>query len=125
VLEGVRHCSVLRWFSRIAATDFAVDGSTIPGGARVMLIYASANRDERKFADPDDFDITRDARDQLSWGVGVHMCGGMHLAKMEMEVLLEALIEHCDSITAGDPELISNRGLYGFSRLPMELRSAH
>ena len=123
VLEGVRHSSVIRWFSRLARADYSVDGNVIPAGSRVMLIYASANRDERKFANPNDFDITRDARDHLAWGIGVHMCAGMHLAKLEMEVMLESLIEHCTSIETGEPELIANRGLYGFARLPMELRT--
>ena len=123
VLESVRHSSVVRWFSRYATADYAVGEAVIPQGARVMLIYASANRDERKFADPDRFDITRDARSQLAWGVGTHLCGGLHLAKLEMEVMLEALLEHCATIEVGEPEVGTNRGLYGFVRLPLELRS--
>ncbi len=123
VLESVRHSAVVRWFSRYATADYAVGQAVIPQGARVMLIYASANRDERKFADPDRFDITRDARLQLAWGVGTHLCGGLHLAKLEMEVMLEALLEHCATIEVGEPEVGTNRGLYGFVRLPLELRS--
>ena len=122
VIESVRHSSVIRWFSRLAKTDYEVDGEVIPAGARVMLMYASANRDERRFGDPDRFDITRDARAQLAWGSGPHLCGGMHLAKMEMDVMLEALLEHCEVLEAGEPELLANRGLYGFASLPFELR---
>ncbi len=122
VIESVRHSSVIRWFSRLARTDYRVEGEVIPAGARLMLIYASANRDERRFKDPDRFDVTRDARAQLAWGSGPHLCGGMHLAKMEMEVMLEALLEHCEALEAGEPELLANRGLYGFASLPFELR---
>ena len=68
VIESVRRNSVLRWFSRVAAEDYKIDGLVIPKGARVMLLYGCANRDERRYEDPDRFDITRDARDQLSWG---------------------------------------------------------
>ena len=123
VLESVRHSSVIRWFSRRAEVDYRVQDHVIPAGARVMIIYASANRDERKFPDPDVFDLSRDARSHLAWGTGPHMCVGMHLAKMEMEVMLEAMIEHCAAIEAGSPEVAANRGLYGFGRLPFQLRS--
>ena len=77
----------------MAAEDYEIDGLVIPKGARVMLLYGCANRDERRYEAPDRFNITRDARDQLSWGAGAHMCAGMHLARLEMEVLLEALLE--------------------------------
>ena len=124
VLESLRHSSVLRWFSRVAATDYASADVFIPQGERVMLVYPSANRDERRFTDPDRFNILRDARSQLAFGNGTHMCAGQHLARMELEVMLEALVERCRTIEAGDPEIGTNRGLYGFTRLPLELASA-
>ena len=123
VLEGVRHSSVIRWFSRMAREDYHVGEQTIPKGARVMLIYGSANRDERHYANPDEFDVTRDARSHLAWGSGPHMCAGMHLARIEMEVMLEALVECCGALEAGEPDVHANRGLYGFAKLPFELRS--
>lgn len=123
VLEGVRHSSVIRWFSRVARADYHAGGQVIPEGARVMVLYGSANRDERQFADPDTFDVTRDARSHLAWGTGPHMCVGMHLARIEMEVMLEALVECCATLDAGEPEVHANRGLYGFAKLPFELRS--
>ena len=121
VLEGVRHSSVLRWFSRVAARDYAVGNSVVPKGSRVMLLYGCANRDERHYPDPDRFDITRDARDHLAWGTGPHMCAGMHLAKIEMEVMLEALIEGGISLTTGEPVQGINAGLFGFTQLPFRL----
>jgi cytochrome P450 len=123
VLEGVRHSAVVRWFSRVTKSDYSIEGQVIPAGARVMLIYASANRDERRFREPDAFDISRDARQHLAWGTGPHVCAGMHLARIEMEVMLEALIENCAELTAGEPELGANRGLFGFNTLPFEIRS--
>lgn len=121
VLEGVRHDSVLRWFSRVAAQDYAVGDSVVPRGGRVMLLYGCANRDERRYSDPDRFDITRDARDHLAWGTGPHMCAGMHLARIEMEVLLEALVEAGVNLTAGEPAMGTNRGLFGFAELPFRI----
>jgi len=121
VLESVRRNSVLRWFSRVAAEDYPVGDFAVPKGARVMLLYGCANRDERRYDDPDRFDIARDARDQLAWGTGAHMCAGMHLARLEMEVLLEALLEAGVAPAAGTPTLGANAGLFGFAALPMRL----
>lgn len=123
VQESLRHSSVIRWFSRVAREDYPVGDHVVPEGARVMLIYPSANRDERRFDDPDRFDVKRDARGQLAFGNGTHMCGGQHLARMEMEVMLEALVERCRIIRAGEPEIGANRGLYGFTSLPFELHA--
>jgi cytochrome P450 len=121
VIESVRRDSVVRWFSRVAVADYEVECATIPKGARVMLLYGSANRDERRFDDPDRFLVTRDAKDQLSWGTGAHMCAGLHLARMEMEVLVEALIEVDARLQARTPDWGTNAGLYGFTRLPMRI----
>ena len=123
VLEGLRHRSVIRWFARVARADYAVDGHVIPQGARVMLMYAAANRDPRKYPDPDRFDVMRDARSHLAWGHGAHICSGMHLAQVEMEVMLEALVESCAALHAGTPEPVFNQTLFGFRTLPFELRS--
>ncbi len=123
VLEGVRHSAIVRWFTRYAEADYPVGDHVIPAGSRVVLMYGSANRDERHYSDPDRFDITRNPVDQLGWGTGPHMCAGMHLAKLEMEVMLEALVKHVARIEVGEPVIGNNRGLYGFDRLPVTLHS--
>lgn len=124
VLEGLRRDAPIRWFSRVAAEDYAVDGATVPKGERVMLLYGCANRDERRYAEPDRFDVTRDARDHLAWGTGAHMCAGMHLARLELEVMLEALVEAGVTLEAGEPTMGVNRGLYGFTALPLRIDRA-
>lgn len=121
VIESVRRNSVLRWFSRVATEDYAIGNTIVPQGARIMLLYGCANRDERRYLDPDRFDIMRDARDQLAWGTGAHMCAGMHLARLEMEVLTEALLESSVSIEVGVPTPGLNRGLFGYAELPLRL----
>lgn len=121
VLEGVRHSSVLRWFARVAASDYSAGDVHVPAGQRVMLLYGSANRDERRYVDPDRFDVTRDARDHLAWGTGPHLCAGMNLARLEMEVLLEALVAAEVNISAGEAVPGTNAGLYGLTSLPLRL----
>ena len=123
VYESVRHSSVIRWFSRVAKTDYRVSDQVIPAGSRVMLLYGSANRDERHYSEPDIFDIKRDARDHLAWGRGVHMCAGQYLARTEMEVMLEALVEREVSLHARLPVVGNNKGLFGFTELPFRLSS--
>ena len=122
VFEGVRHSAVVRWFSRMAVADYRAGDVFIPEGTRVMVMYGSANRDERHYQDPDRFLVDRNPQDQLGWGTGPHMCGGMHLARLEMEVLLEALIENVETLDADQPVLGTNRGLYGLESLPMRMQ---
>lgn len=121
VLEGVRYSAVVRWFSRVAAEDYAKGEVTIPKGARVMIMYGAANRDDRHYPDPDAFDIRRNPKDQLGWGNGPHSCVGMHLAKVEMELLLEVMLEQVEGFEAGPATLGANRGLYGFEYVPLRM----
>lgn len=118
VLEAVRLSSPIRGFTRHVAEDFPLGGITIPKGERVLLLFASANRDERRYADPDRFDIARNARDHVAWGHGPHVCAGMHLARLEMECLLTALVRHAARIEVGTPEPLLNNVLQGFRALP-------
>jgi cytochrome P450 len=121
IVESVRHSAVVRAFSRFAADDYAAGDVFIAKGSRVMILFGSANRDERRYDNPDMFDVARNPRDQLGWGTGPHMCVGMHLAKLEMELLLEALLDHVETIEADEPVFGANAGLYGIDRLPMRL----
>ncbi len=102
----------------MARDDFEVGGQTIPKGVRVLILYASANRDERRYETPDAFIVTRNPRDQVGWGHGAHTCVGMHLARLEMEVLLTALVRHVGRIEVDEPERLLNNVLQGFTTLP-------
>lgn len=121
VLEGVRHSAIVRLFTRFAESDYAQGDVSLPKGARVALLFGSANRDERHYEDPDAFRVDRNPRDQLGWGHGPHLCGGMHLAKLEMEVLLEAMVEQIDTIEVKSPEISTNFGLYGIESMQVRL----
>jgi cytochrome P450/ferredoxin-NADP reductase len=116
--EAVRMASPVRSFSRHTARSVELGGAVIPQGARVMMVFASANRDERVFERPDDFDITRNPRHHLGFGSGIHMCVGMHLAQMEMIALLEAMIPRVETIQVGEAIVGLNNTIHGFSCLP-------
>ena len=122
VQEGMRFQPVVRWFARVAAQEYHVDGFEIPAGARVMLLYGAANRDERHYHEPDHFVIGRDPTDHLGWGTGPHLCAGAHLARIEMEVILEALVAQVEHLEVGETLRSANRGLHGFERLMMRLQ---
>lgn len=121
VLEGVRHSAIVRLFTRFAESDYSQGEVNLPQGARVALLFGSANRDERHYEDPDAFLVDRNPRDQLGWGHGPHLCGGMHLAKLEMEVLLEAMVEQIETIEVDAPAISTNFGLYGIESMKVRL----
>jgi cytochrome P450 len=116
--EAVRMASPVRSFARHVSRDAKVGDVRIPEGARVMMLFASANRDHRVFEDPDRFDITRHPRHHLGFGRGIHMCVGEHLAQMEMIALLEAMIRRVKAIETGEPTVALNKTIYAFASLP-------
>lgn len=118
VNEAVRLGSPIRSFSRHTTQEVEVAGIALPKGARVMMLFASANRDAQVFDNPDQFDVTRDPKDHLGFGSGIHMCIGMHLAQLEMISLLKAMISRVGRITVGTPEIALNNTIAAFSTLP-------
>jgi cytochrome P450 len=94
--ETLRLESPIRAFSRYVTRDHCVDDVTIPAGARALVIYASANRDERHWPEPASFDILRRPTGHVAFGFGMHACAGMHLARLEIVCLLEALVRRVD-----------------------------
>ncbi len=79
--------------ARYVARDVEHYGTTVPEGSVMLLLTASANRDERMFPEPDRFDIHRKGRGHLSFGFGIHSCLGAHLARLEARVALEELLK--------------------------------
>ena len=119
--EVLRVESPVRAFSRVVTRDFEIGGNTLPTGSRVLVVYASANRDERRYPDPDRFDISRDARDHVGFGHGTHICPGMHLARLEITVLFEILIKRINSWQILGEARNLNNTLRGLSRLDVEV----
>lgn len=121
VNEVVRLESPIQGFSRVLVEDHVVDGVTMPAGSRAIVLYASANRDERVWDAPERFDVRRRASDQLGFGHGVHQCIGNNLARMEIAALLGALAKRVRRFHAGATERAVNNVLRGFATLEIEV----
>ena len=115
--EVLRLESPIRAFARHLTHDHAIGEVILPEGSRALMLYACANRDERRYAVPDRFDISRDARDHLGFGYGPHMCAGLHLARMEVTVVLEALLRHVARFTVVREERVPHNTLRGLAHL--------
>jgi len=122
VHEALRLGSPVRAFTRFAASDWNAGGIAIPKGDRVLVLFASANRDERRYTDPDRFDPTRDARDHVAFGHGVHRCAGGHLAQLELESLLRAVLARVRRIDVGDPRPLLSNVLHGHAGFSVSFR---
>jgi cytochrome P450 len=97
----------------------------IPAGSRVLVSYASANRDERRWDRPDEFDITRESAAHVAFGYGEHACVGMGLARLEGAAVLSSLVERVDQIElAGTPRRKLNNLIRSFGSLPVTIRAA-
>lgn len=122
--EAVRIESPIRAFSRYVVQDYQVGDVTLKEGDRALMLYACANRDPEKYPDPEKFDIERKNSDQLGFGTGTHTCAGMHLAKLEITVLLEALIPRVAAFAIHDAERRPHNTLRGLYRLPTQMIAA-
>ena len=107
----------VRGFTRVLTAAHDVDGITLPEGARVALLFASANRDERKWPEPERFDVCRTLTGSLGFGAGIHMCAGQHLARLEITALLSALIPRVARFEVEKAVLFRNNTLRGLQRL--------
>lgn len=91
----------------------------------MLVLYASAKRDEQQWTDPDVFDIRRDATLYLGFGHGTHACAGQGLARLEMQAMLTALMQQVSRIElAGEPTWGLNNVIRCYERLPLRLISA-
>lgn len=88
------------------------------------MLFAIGNRDERRYEDPDRFDITRNSQDHLTFGHSLHKCLGMNLALLELNALLTALLARVDSFSIVSEKRAGNAVLRGFAELQVEVRAA-
>jgi cytochrome P450 len=97
---------------------------TIPAGARIYLTYASANHDDAQFSEPERFDITRpNAREHLAFARGIHVCLGSPLARLELRIALERLLERLPNLRpAADaaPQRFEHIFMRGYAAMPIE-----
>lgn len=123
VSEIIRWQTPLAYMRRVATRDVELCGQTIKKGDRVVMWYASGNRDERKFEAPDQFIIDRkDARNHMAFGYGVHRCMGNRLAELQLRILWEELLPRFDNIeVVGEPERVQSNFVRGYSKLMVKL----
>ncbi|MDH6242760.1 cytochrome P450 [Mycobacterium sp. OTB74] len=101
--EAVRWEAPLLTITRQTTRDTVLGGVPIPAGCSVMPMLGSANRQDDRYPDPDAFDIFREARTPISWGHGVHVCLGMHLARLEMRTAINLLLDRLPNLRL-DPD---------------------
>jgi len=123
VHEIIRWQTPLAYMRRIATKDTVLNGQFIRKGDKVVMWYASANRDERTFEDPDDFVIDRvNGRHHLSFGIGVHRCMGSRVAEMQLRILWEELLARFEDIeVVGEPEYLQSNFVRGYTKMMVTL----
>jgi len=123
VSEIIRWQTPLAHMRRVATQDVELRGQIIKKGDRVLMWYASGNRDERKFENPDDFIIDREgARNHIAFGYGIHRCMGNRLAELQLRILWEELLKRFENIeVVGEPERVQSNFVRGYSKLMVKL----
>lgn len=123
VEELMRYLSVVDVLYRYATEDLELGGRLIGKGSTVVVSMLAADRDPRRYADPDVLDLHRDARGHLSFGHGVHQCLGQQLARIEMRAGFAALLRRFPTlrlaVSATDVKLKADRQIYGVHELPV------
>jgi cytochrome P450 len=120
---------ILRWTTpspskrRTATTWSQLGGADIGPGQKVVVWEGSANRDARRFDEPDAFLVQRDPNPHLAFGHGVHFCLGAHLARLEIRVALEEVLQSVESFTlAAPPQWTRSNRHTGIRHLPLRLQ---
>jgi cytochrome P450 family 142 subfamily A polypeptide 1 len=123
VEEFVRWVTPLLNMCRVATRDVELHGQRVREGDQVLLMYSSANRDERVFADPQRFDVRREPNPHLGFGFGTHFCMGASLARMELRVVFEELLRRLPTwrlAPGATPRHVPNAFTRGLGELPIE-----
>jgi cytochrome P450 len=120
--EAVRLESPVQIFFRTTTHPVLVGDVELGEGEKVILFLAAANRDPRRWTEPDRFDIRRAASGNVGFGAGIHVCVGRALARLEGEVILRTLAERVARIElTGEPRRQLNNTLRGLSSLPLRV----
>ena len=124
--EALRYDSPVQGIPRKLVQDVDLAGVTLPKEAFLMVLFASANRDEQHFAEPERFDIDRRTRDHIAFGNGIHFCLGAALARLEARVAFETLFERCRGFRLDSAEvpMVESMLLRGPQSLPLSFTSA-
>lgn len=123
--EALRWDSTVQTFFRTTSAPVELGGTLLPEGAKILLFLAAANRDPRRWEDPERFDIHRQASGHVGFGFGIHQCLGQMLARQEAEVVLDAFINRVARMEpAGTPVRRLNNTLHALASLPVTVAPA-
>jgi 6-deoxyerythronolide B hydroxylase len=101
--ETLRYAGVVPALPRLTTEDTEIGGVKIPARQLVLPFFMAANRDPRRFPDPDRFDITRKTNGHLAFGFGIHFCLGAHLARLETRIAMKGVIRRLPNLRLVDP----------------------
>ncbi|WP_411719892.1 cytochrome P450 [Mycetocola sp.] len=117
--EILRYEALMLAEGRLVTADTEVDGTLIPAGAQVAILFGAGNRDPRHYENPDEFLVRRNPVDHLTFGYGVHSCAGQGLARLEAFAMLDALVRRVSRITVGEPVRKINNASQSLDKLPV------
>lgn len=124
VEEAIRWTTPVQHFMRTAAADVELGGVQVKAGDWLMLNYVAANHDPAQFDNPRKFDAAREANRHAAFGAGAHQCLGLHLARLEMRILIDALLDRLDSVElAGEPKRAKSTFVGGLKTLPLRFKA--
>jgi cytochrome P450 len=124
VEEMLRWWTPVNHFRRTATRDCEIAGRPVHAGQKVVVCFASANRDERVFPDPDRFDVGRRPNEHLAFGHGPHFCLGAHLARRQMRAIFTAVLDRLDGVEQAGPAVrLRSSFQNGVKHLPIRWRA--
>lgn len=126
--EGLRWQPPLMSFGRTTVSDSEIEGVEVPAGTLVNLVVGIANRDPKRWENPDVFDIYREPQGHLAFGSGAHVCLGIHFARMELRVAVEQVLTRLSDLRFADgiePVHITGLGQRSPARLPVMFTPSH
>ena len=125
VEEAIRWTSPVQHFMRTATEDCQFGDVTVKAGDWLMINYVAANHDPAQFPDPRRFDATRENNRHIAFGAGAHQCLGLHLARLEMRLLFEVLLDRIDSVElAREPKRAKSTFVGGLKTVPIRFKAA-
>ncbi|MDP7382593.1 MAG: cytochrome P450, partial [Acidimicrobiales bacterium] len=122
--EFVRFDAPAQWLARVTTKPVSLHGVQLETGSRVLMIFASANRDPREFDRPDELILDRDGSRNLAFGEGIHFCIGMPLAKLEARVGMRQLLRTLPTFEMnGEPTRYPSHVIRGYQNVPIRWAS--
>lgn len=117
--EVLRFWPPLHIWGRTTTREVEIDGVTVPKGAQIGILFGAGNHDPRHYDNPDDFDVTRNPTDHLSFGYGPHGCAGQGLARLEGHAIIAALARRVASMEVAEPVRVPTNITRSIEELPV------